>query len=253
VVPHWCSCNVFVCSNEFDLSFDFTSNDKWFNVKLHTDGTMQKMFKGINQKGYSTTMGVVTHALGVSTKHTLCLGCVLGPKVLEMQEFSQEETRVLGNWDPKVQESMYSTKLPMKVIGGMAGFDGGLGMPYNPRMGVSVPVELANRVLPWLEGCTDHLDAVEASTGILKPTAQQFLKHMRLMAHVVIQDVATLTLRHPERCGDEYSLFKDNALFNGSRFIVSVFMVSVSVYLYSFWHISNLSLCLLLLAAVSTY
>jgi hypothetical protein len=72
------------------------------------------------------------------------------------------------------------------------------------------------------------------------------------MAQVVIQDVATLKLKHPEWCGDEYSLFKDNALFDGSRLMVSVFMVSVSVYSYSFWHISNMSLCLLLLAAVST-
>jgi hypothetical protein len=236
----------FKMSKEFDSSFDFSSNDKWFDVKLYTDGTMQKMFRGIHQKGYGTTMGVVAHALGVSTKHTSHLGRVLGPKVLEMQEFSQEEIRVLGNWDPKVQESTYSTKLPMKVIRGMAGFDGGSGMHYNPRTAVPVPVELANGVFPWLEGCTDHLDAVEASTGILKPTARQFLKHMRLMAQVVIQDVATLKLKHPERCGDDYSLFKDDALFNGSQF-----MVSVSVYSYCYWHISNLlSLCLLLLLAV---
>jgi hypothetical protein len=227
----------FKMSNEFDLLFDFTRNDKWYNVKLYTDGTMQKMFKGINQKGYGTTVGVVAHALGVSTKHVLHLCRVLGSKVLEMQEYIvRRRLGFLAIGTQRSKRVRIQIKVPMKVIRGMAGFYGRSGMHYNPRTAVPVPVELANGVFPWLEGCTDHLDAVEASTGILKPTAQQFLKHIRLMAQVVIQDVATLKLKHPEQCGDEYSLFKDNALFNGSRFMVSVFMVSVSVYLYCFWH-----------------
>jgi hypothetical protein len=106
----------FKMSKEFDSSFDFSRNKEWYNVKLYTDGTMQKMFKGISLKGYGTAMGQVAHALGVSSKHTTHLGCVLGPKVLKMQELSPEEIRVLGNWDPNVQESTYSTKLPMRVI-----------------------------------------------------------------------------------------------------------------------------------------
>jgi hypothetical protein len=210
----------FKMSKEFDSSFDFSRNEEWYNIKLYTDGTRQKMFKGISSKGYGTAMGQVAHALGVSSKHTTHLGRVLGPKVLEMQEFSPEEIRVLGNWDPKVQESTYSTKLPMKVIRGMAGFVGSGGMHYNPRVAVEVPEELSNAVFPWLVGCRDHLDAVEASTLILKPTARQFLKHMDLMAKVLIQDVAAIKIKHPDRFGEEYPFFNDDALFNGEAFEV---------------------------------
>jgi hypothetical protein len=93
----------------------------WAKLRMHlalvaSDGTMQKMFKGVSSKGCETAMAQVAHALGVSSKYTTHLGRVLGPKVLEMQELSPEEIRVLGNWDPKVQETMYSTKLPMRVI-----------------------------------------------------------------------------------------------------------------------------------------
>jgi hypothetical protein len=102
------------------LTCPSTSPGTMNNVKLYyTDGTMQKMLKGICLKGYGTAMGGVEHALGVSSKHTTHLSHVLGPKVLEMQEFSPEEICVLGNLDPKVQErSTYLTKLPMKVVQG---------------------------------------------------------------------------------------------------------------------------------------
>jgi Centromere DNA-binding protein complex CBF3 subunit, domain 2 len=212
----------FKMSGEFNSMFDFSSNVNWFLVKLYTDGSREKMYKGISTKGYSTAMGVVAHALGVSSKHTTHLGRVLGPKVLEMLEFSPEEIRVLGNWDPKVQESTYSTKLPMRVIRGMAGFERGGGMHYNPRTAVPVPEELSKEVFPWLQDCRDHLDAHEAATSTLKPTARQFLKHMALMADVLVQDVAVLKLKHPERCVEDFPLFKDSPIFNGDRFKVSL-------------------------------
>ena len=210
----------FKMSDEIDSSFDFFSNHKWYDIKLYTGGTIQKMFKGISTKGYGQAMGMVGNVLKVSSNHKTHLGRVLGPKVLEMQEFNQEEIRILGNWDPKVQETTYSTKLPMKAIRGMAGFEGAGGMHYNPRTAVPVPDELSRAVFPWVQDCHDHLAACELASSTLKPTAHQFLKHMGLMAEVLIQDVAAMKLKHPERCTDEYPFFKDDVIFNGSRFEV---------------------------------
>jgi hypothetical protein len=50
-------------SSEFDSFFDFSNNETWFNVKLYTNGSRQKMVQGISSKGYGTAMGRVAHAL----------------------------------------------------------------------------------------------------------------------------------------------------------------------------------------------
>jgi hypothetical protein len=205
-------------SQEFDCSTDFTSNHAWFDVKLYTDGTVAKAKKGISPKGYGVAMGNVAKLIGLASTHTTHLGRVLGPKVLEMLEFDSEEIRTLGNWDPKIQETTYSTKVPLKALRGMAGFEVGQGMYYNPRSAVPVPDELSNGVFPWVGPCWERLKQYERETGDMKPTASAFLKHMMGMATVFIQDTAAMKLLHPDRCVDEYQLFKDDPILSSEAF-----------------------------------
>lgn len=211
----------FKMSKEFNPPPDFTENETWYNVKLYTDATRAKSKTGIAAKGYGTAMSVVAHSLGIDSKHTTHLGRVLGPKVLEMLEFDQDEIRILGNWDPKIQESTYSTKVPMKVLRGMAGFKGANGMHYNPRSDVKVPTQLSELIFPWLKDSIDHLNAFEQRTRTLKPTARQFLKHMSVLSTVLIQDVAVIKLLHPERCVNDYRIFKDDPIWTSEAFEVS--------------------------------
>jgi hypothetical protein len=208
-------------SQEFNPPPNFSSNQEWFDVKLYTDGSMTKAKTGITTKSYASAMSIVAKALGVSSKHTTHLGRVLGPKVLEMLEFDQDEIRVLGNWDPKIQESTYSTKVPMKVLRGMAGFDEAGGMHYNPRTAVDVDNELRDAVFPWVRNSIIDLDKYESEMGVLKPTARQFLNHMNLMQTVLIQDVAAMMLLHPDRCTDDYPLFKNCSVWKTDLFLVS--------------------------------
>jgi Centromere DNA-binding protein complex CBF3 subunit, domain 2 len=218
----------FKLSQEFCNPPDFTVNQSWYDVKLYTDGSIKRQKSGIASKGYGDAMAAVAAGLNISCMHTTHLGRVLGPKVLEMLEFDQDEIRILGNWNPKTQESTYSAKVPMKALRGMAGFGKGVGgVHYNPRSVVPVPVELSNAVFPWLEESIDSLDSYEARGGESKPTARQFLNHMSVLSTVLIQDVAAMKCLHPERIDPQLPLFKNDAIFNSDAFHVSFSLVPI--------------------------
>ena len=86
-------------------------------------------------KSMGGAMKKTLRALGIDSKHYAHIGRVIGPKFLEFHEATQDEIRVMGNWNPNTQESTYSSKLPMKAIQTMGGFDQatGSGMHYNPK------------------------------------------------------------------------------------------------------------------------
>ena len=204
----------FTISGEMEPPPDFTDNSAWFDIKLYTDCTLANRTKGIGASVYGDSIGRVFKVLNMRTKHTAHIGRKLGPKSLEMQEFSQDDIRILGNWDPKTQESTYSTKLPMAAIRAMAGFKDGA--HYNPRTTVEVPEELASAVFPWLRESQEILDVFQEPNGSTKVTAMQFLKQCGMLAKVVIQDAVVIKLCHPERCAN--CLLMGHSLFNSDRF-----------------------------------
>lgn len=209
----------FKISNEMVNPPDFTDNRAWFNIKLYTDGKPDKAALGIGPQRYSDAIKKVFRILGLPTKHTAHLGRILGPKKLEMLEMSQDEIRLLGNWDPKTQETTYSAKLPMRILRAMAGFVEAGGMHYNPRVGVNVPDCLTDAVFPWVKESKARLEAFKKERKVERTTATQFLRHMELMAMVFIQDVAAIKLLHPDRC--ENCLLLDDPLFRSDEFKVS--------------------------------
>jgi Centromere DNA-binding protein complex CBF3 subunit, domain 2 len=209
----------FKISNEMLNPPDFTNNKAWYNIKLYTDGKPDKTTLGIRAANYADVMKKVFQIMGLPTKHTGHLGRILGPKKLEMLESDSNDIRVMGNWDPRT--STYSTKLPMKTIRVMAGFSTAGGMHYNPRTHVEVPAVLTDRVFPWVKDSMARVVAWnEANKGRKQPksTAWHFLKLMEHLAPVVIQDVAVLKLKHPERC--ENAPLMDDPLFRGDDFKV---------------------------------
>jgi hypothetical protein len=54
--------------------------------------------------------------------HSGHIGRVLGNKESEAHENDNDLRSVLGNWDPKTNEKLYSNKLPMKILCQKAGF-----------------------------------------------------------------------------------------------------------------------------------
>ena len=94
---------------------DFTDNKAWFNMKLYTDGSndRKRIEKGLSNTRYADCIHGVFKTLKTASCHAAHLGRILGPKKLELLELSPEDIRILGNWDPKTQESCYSAKLPI--------------------------------------------------------------------------------------------------------------------------------------------
>ena len=79
-------------------------------------------------------------------------GRVTGGCESDVNEDSNEDLRILGNWDPKTQEKHHSAKLPMRTIRRKAGLFKADSMNWNPRTACEVPEELRNKAFPWVEG-----------------------------------------------------------------------------------------------------
>ena len=127
----------FESTGEFsDPDFDWGENSRWFDIKLLVDTSSKEensYFLPMKSNSYSKAMKDVLQYLGVTAGHLVHLGRVLGSKLLEMLEVESEAIRQLGNWDPKIQENSYSTKLPMKPMRNLAGYTQSNGLFYNKR------------------------------------------------------------------------------------------------------------------------
>jgi Centromere DNA-binding protein complex CBF3 subunit, domain 2 len=217
----------FSVSMEMSPPPDFTDNESWFDIKVLTDATRRNAKKGITDQVYGRAMKRTLQKIGIESNHYAHIGRVMGPKYLEFQEMSQDEIRIMGNWDPKTQESTYSAKLPMKAIRTMGGFNEGSGMHYNPRTSVEVPETLAKMVFPWLEESMNQITAYETIHKVRKDTARCFLNYMSQLRRVVIQDAAAIYVKHRERW--ECCLLAELGVFRTIEF-----KVNYSKYFYLF-------------------
>jgi hypothetical protein len=133
-------------------------------------------------------------ALGIVALHLVHLGRNLGPKILEMLEEESNWICQLGNWNPSMQDSSYSMKLPMRPIRKLAGFLHANGMHYDPRTMIEVPEELA-RLTPigrWAIDAFSNVEAAISKQGLPKFTAYNVLKFLVNLNKVFLQDAATI-------------------------------------------------------------
>lgn len=196
----------FFYTREFDLENfpleNWLDNKKWFFMKLLVDGTRtdSDFTKPMNPASYSNPVKVVLGHLGIPSNHWLHLGRQIGPKLLEFLEELNEDIRMLGNWDPKIQETNYSTKLPWRPMRKIAGHVKADGMFYLPR-GIRRPSDALMKKTPFGVFVMHHLPYVEqnVSEGGTIGTALMFLRLMKEMGQVFLQDAAAIWLLHPER------------------------------------------------------
>jgi hypothetical protein len=203
----------FYLTNEFDDSTFLVNywldNEKWYNIKLLVDGIRADADHEQSMKNdtYARAIKKVCADLMIPSNHWLHLGRQLGAKILEFLEELREEIRNLGNWDPKIQETSYSTKLPWRPMRKLAGFVTGNNMYYNPRTTVEPPESLLGKT-PFFRFHTPF-EFVEASIQNNNAdcwTAYEFLKLMKLLGVVFLQDAAAIWVLHPER--------KEHPMFN---------------------------------------
>jgi hypothetical protein len=204
---------------DFTLS-DWLDNSKWFDVKLLVDPSGGRFEKAMTNDSYAKAIKAVLLGLGIAAIHLVHLGRNLGPKLLEMLEEESDAIRQLGNWNPSMQDSCYSTKLPMRPIRKLAGFVQANGMHYNPRTMVEVPEELA-RLTPiggWAIDAFTNIEAAVSEQGLPKFTAYNVLKFLVELNRVFLQDAAAIMVNHPERVS--HPLFRLE-VFQTDEFLVS--------------------------------
>jgi hypothetical protein len=207
---------------------DWSDNKKWFDIKLLVDinGTEAKKKTSMKNGSYADAIKSVLIFLGIAALHLVHLGRNLGAKILEMLEEESRWIQSLGNWNPSMQESSYSTKLPMKPIRKMAGVGEANGMYYNTRTVEDVDLALL-RMTPvgmWVYDAHAKVEAANRN-GAAKWTAFNFLSFMVELNKVFIQDAAAILILHPER-GD-HPLFQ-LGVFRSEAFAVSLCMRLVS-------------------------
>jgi hypothetical protein len=203
---------------------DWLDNSKWFDVKLLVDPSGGEFSREMSNDLYAKAIKQVLLSMGIAALHLVHLGRNLGPKLLEMLEEESDAIRQLGNWNPSMQDSCYSTKLPMRPIRKLAGFVAANGMHYNPRTQVEVPEELA-RLAPigrWAIDAFEKVEGAISDSGLPKFTAYNVLKFMVELNKTFLQDAATMMLQYPERIVNP--LFRLE-VFQTDEFEVSFFAV----------------------------
>ncbi len=165
--------------------------------------------------------------LGIAAMHLLHLGRNLGAKMLEMLEEENYAIQTMEIWNPSMQSSCYSTKLPMQPIRKLADFTDANDMYYNPRTMVEVEESLL-----WLTpvGCwLFDAQAAAASANELgagKFTAMNFLAFMMTLNRAFIQDAAAMLVLHPEKI--DHPLFRLE-VFWSVEFSVSFLLLLLAV------------------------
>ena len=185
-------------TREMDHDIDWFKNDSWFDIKFITEYRTKDKKVTIKNASYGTAIKGACKALGIPSAHFVHIGRVLGSCEAKINEDSSEDLRFLGNWDPKVQEQRYSTKVPMKIIRSRAGLSKANGLNYNPRSALSVPTALKYQVFPWLKEAQESFiaDKMQSSDRF---TAKCFFNLMDELQTVAIQDAAAMALQNPER------------------------------------------------------
>jgi hypothetical protein len=229
----------FFITNEFaDPDFPWHDNSSWFDTKLLVS-PQTPVDHSEFRHDYTTSMKTNTYAraikcvleeLGIVVTHFAHLGRQLGAKILEMLEIESEEIRRLGNWNPSMQDSCYSTKLPMKPIRRLAGFTTSGGLHYNPRTVVSVPMSLqeATPIGQWVFNARNKVKAANAMGGQLY-TAQNFLEFLIELNIVFLQDIATITIEHPSRLNNHKGLEQLHVL-KSNDFTVRLLQLEIALF-----------------------
>ena len=213
----------FHITNEFsNVSPDmWLDNSNWFDVKLLVDCFGCEFSKTMCGDSYSGAVKSVLNKLKIPATSLVHIGRKLGPKLLEMLDEESSWIKLLRNWDPSIQQTSYSTKLPMRPIRKLAGFTKANGMYYNPRCAVQVPLDLQKKT-PIGCWAIDALSSLQETVGgHSKYTALNFLNLMVELNKVVIQDVAAMIVTCPQRIS--HSIF-ELGCFQDDNFKVRFFL-----------------------------
>ena len=197
-----------------DKSFDFTSNEAWFDVKLmvRADARPGKNTEAVNTKQYFEAISKIYQNLGLSSRFKCHLGRHVGPVYLEMEELEPPFTKLLGNWGRGVQDQSYSAQLPLPALRLASGGSRNRGTHYLVR-GSVVPSEDLRRQI-WHDLVEPQREKLAAlPNGRTKVTALAFLEFLDNARTVILQDAAWMMLQDRR-----HVLFEAHPVFRSAQF-----------------------------------
>jgi Centromere DNA-binding protein complex CBF3 subunit, domain 2 len=199
---------------------DWFENSTWFDIKLLSDVYSDDHSKEMTNDSYAKHVRKVLARLGLPSNKLLHLGRNIGARILDLLNEEDEAIRKMGQWNPSMYDTSYSSKLPMGPMRKLAGFHSNNPMYYNTRVDVKTP-EVLERNTPIGKWVYDVYDAACADPKSSDhPTCMYVLKFFIELNRVFLQDTAAMLVLHPER--QHHPLFRELPLFASDEYIVSL-------------------------------
>ena len=205
----------FQVTNEFAFVPNFHNNASWFDMKLLIDSTTKDTNVSVSNTTYAKQIMLGCKEAGCFSNHQVHLGRVQGTMQAELEEDDMDQTRYLWNWDPKTQEKSYSTKLPLQAMRRRAGFLDERSYHCNPQTVKDPSEELQKMIFPWLDVAFKSFHS-NVDSANQKGTAGQWLKSIKMMQIIILQDAAAMYALHPSRMN--HQLFHVIAVFKTKEF-----------------------------------
>jgi len=114
----------FILSDELS-KVNFVDNSTWFGIKLYVtcNGTMLTSNKQcIKDQTYRKSIEAACKRLQIESSKFSHIGRSVGPIDLELSGIPANEIDELGNWNPSVQKTVYSAKMPLRAMKVAAGY-----------------------------------------------------------------------------------------------------------------------------------
>jgi Centromere DNA-binding protein complex CBF3 subunit, domain 2 len=198
---------------------NFSDNSDWFDIKLCTSYQRDYIREELKTPSYSRMTKAIIEELSLPTNHVAHIGRVLGPIQAEYHEMQQADINALGNWNPTMQESRYSSKLPINIIRTMAGHTDNSKIHWNPRTAIEPCEELQLMIFPWLEDAYFDLKIFEVENEKHLVTANAFFDLHIALRMIILQDAAAMIIEDESR--SRHSIFEHH-VFKSSLFNVSI-------------------------------
>jgi hypothetical protein len=157
--------------------------------------------------------GILTR-LHLPTDILVRFGRKIGPKVLNCFEEESQDIERLGNWNPSLMDSTYSSKLPIKPIRCMAGYSSKTNLYYLSRGTIDPPQELleSTPLGKWVYTALAGVQKkVLESNNSKHQTAYHVLYFFRDINRFFLQDAAAMTIEDESR--REHAIFKELPVF----------------------------------------
>ena len=198
---------------------DWLNNSTWFDIKLLADTHAPDKTKEMGSDSYGRHIAQVLKRLQLPGNKLLHLGRNIGARILDLLDEEDEAIRKMGQWNPSVYDTSYSSKLPMGPMRKLAGYHGNTKLYFNTRTSVEPPMCLLQST-PIGQWIYNIHDAVMADPRIGDhPTTMYVLRFFLQLNTVFIQDATAMVVLHPERM--DHPIYRELALFSTPAWSVS--------------------------------